>query len=130
MVTPTPHPTNRFSVLETSTVGSMRDMLTPQSIPTEPRTEQPMPQESSHQPSYLTPLLIHLTTLWRGNGIPLQIHAIGSKSLLLIVALINLGATGKFINIDYIQSKTYLPSTSPEPFPAITLTEPLMKLVT
>jgi len=91
-----------FSVLEISTVGSTSDMLTPQSIATEPRTEQAMPQESSHQPSYLIPILICSTTLWRGTEIPLWIHAIGSNSPLLIVTLINPGVTGKFTNINYV----------------------------
>ena len=43
-------------------------------------------------------------TLWGGTEIPLQIHAIGSNSPLLIVTPINLGDTGKFINIDYVWS--------------------------
>src|SRR5882724_8500683 len=99
MVTPMPHPTNSFLELETSTVGSTRDMLTPQSIANELKTKQSMPQESSHQPSNLTPLLIHSTTLQRGTEIPLQIHSLGSNSPPMIVALINSGATGKFIDI-------------------------------
>jgi len=77
-------------------------MLTPQSIATELRTEQAMPKESSHQPSYLILLLIHSMTLQRGTEIPLQIHAVGSNALLLVVTLIKSGATGKFIDIDYV----------------------------
>jgi len=42
-------------------------------------------------------------TLWRGTEIPLHIHAVGSNAQLLIVTLINSGATGKFIDIDYVQ---------------------------
>src|SRR5882724_7644275 len=41
----------------------------------------------SHQPPDLTPLLVHSATLQRGTEIPLQIHAVGSNSPLLIVAL-------------------------------------------
>src|SRR5882672_9303920 len=76
MVKPTPHSTNRFSVLETSTVGSTRDMLTPQSPIDEPKTEKAMPQEPPHQPSDLTPILTRSTTLHRGTELPLCIHAI------------------------------------------------------
>src|SRR5882724_4552973 len=103
MMTPMPHSTSRFSVLETSTAGSTRDMLTTQSITNELKTEQAKPKESSHQPSDLTPLLVCSTTLWRGTEIPLQIPAVGSNSLLLIVNLIDSGAMGKFIDIDHVQ---------------------------
>jgi len=41
-------------------------------------------------------------TLLRGIEIPLQIHAIGSNPPLLILSLINSGAMGKFIDIDYV----------------------------
>src|SRR5882724_11092425 len=95
MVTPMPHLTNRFSVLEASTVGFMRDMLTPQSTAKELKTEQAMPPKSSYQPPDPTPLLIHSMTLQEGMEIPLQIHAVGSNSPLLIVTLIDSGATGK-----------------------------------
>src|SRR5882724_2335907 len=117
MVTPTPCLTNRFSVLETITVGSTRDMLTPQSTVTELKTKQAMPQESSHQPSDLTPLLVHSTTLWRGTELPLQIHAVGSNSPLLIVALINSGATGRFIDIDYVWSNNLCTQCLPQAIP-------------
>src|SRR5882672_842210 len=99
MVKPTPHSTNRFSVLETSTVWSTRDMLTPQSPVDEPKTEKAMPQEPLHQPSNLTPILIRSTTLRRGMELPLHIHTIGSNIPLLINALIDSGATGWFIDV-------------------------------
>src|SRR5882672_9251720 len=63
MVKPMPRSTNRFLVLETSTVGSTRDMLTPQSPVDEPKTEKAVPQEPLHQSSSPTPILIHSTTL-------------------------------------------------------------------
>jgi len=52
-------------------------------------------------------------TFQRGTEIPLQIHAIDSNALLLIVTLIDSGATGKFIDIDYFQVNN-LHSTSLE----------------
>jgi len=57
-VKPMPHLTNRFAVLETSTVGSTRDMLTHQlSVTTELRTEQAMPERPPYPASDLTPIL-------------------------------------------------------------------------
>src|SRR5882724_10726485 len=81
MVKPTPCSTNRFSLLETSTVGSTKDMLTPQSLVAEPKIKKSMPQEFSSQPSDPTSVLIHSITLWRGMELPLQIHTVGSNTL-------------------------------------------------
>src|SRR5467141_4950264 len=100
-----------------STVGSTRDMLTLQSPLDELKTEKAMPQEPPHQPSNLTPILIHSSTLRRGTELPLHIHTIGSNTPLLINALIDSGATGRFIDIDYVRSKNLrtqsLPRASP-----------------
>ena len=112
-----PNLTNRFSVLEASSVGSMRDMLTPQSIANELKTEQAVPQKSSHQPLNPTPLLVHSTILWRGTEIPLQIHAVGSNTLLLLVTPINLGAMGKFNEIDYVQLNNLCTQCLPQAIP-------------
>ena len=107
MVKPTPSLTNRFLVLEMSTVGSTRDMLTPQSPVAEPNTEKAMPQEPSQLSSDLTPVLIHSLMLCRETELPLCAHTIGSNTLMLREkkSLINLGVTGHFINIDYISKK-------------------------
>src|SRR5882672_399838 len=100
-----PHSTNRFSVLEMSSVGSTRDMLTLQSPVDEPRTEKAMPKEPPCQPSDLTPVLVHSTTLCRWMELPLHIHTVCSNTLLLINTLMNSGATGQFIDVDYVRSK-------------------------
>src|SRR5882724_7330749 len=98
MVKPIPHLTNRFSVLETSTVGSTEDMLTPQSpVTTEPRTKQAVPE--------LPPILIHSATLCRGTDIPLQLSTVDSNTPMSIKDLIDSGATGLFIDINYMWSK-------------------------
>ena len=76
-----------------------------------------MPKESSHQPSYLILLLIHSMTLQRGTEIPLQIHAVGSNALLLVVTLIKSGATGKFIDIDYVWSNNLCTQHLPQAIP-------------
>src|SRR5882724_3340969 len=105
MVKPTPHLTNRFLVLVTSTVGSTRDMLTLQSPVEELRTEKAMPEEPPCQSSDPAPILFRSTTLRRGTELPLCIHTIGSNTPLLINALINSGATGNFIDVNYVRSK-------------------------
>src|SRR5882724_13197932 len=98
MVKSMPHPTNRFSVLETSTVGSTEDMLTPQSpVTTKLRTEQAVPE--------LPPLLICSATLRSGTDILLQLNTIDSNTPMSIKALIDSGAMGLFIDIDYMQPK-------------------------
>src|SRR5882724_6766105 len=80
-----PHQTNRFSVLEASTVGSTEDMLTLQSpVTTEPRTKQAVPE--------LPPFLIHSATLCRGTDIPLQLNNIDSNTPMSIKALIDSGS--------------------------------------
>src|SRR5882672_4928397 len=88
-----------------STVGSTRDMLTLQSPIDEPRSENAVPQEPPCQSSDLTPVLVSSTTFHRGMELPLHIHTIGSYTMLLINSLINSGATGRFIDVDYIRSK-------------------------
>src|SRR5882724_7977249 len=92
-------------------------MLTPQSSVEELRIEKTMPEEPPCQPSDPTPILVRSTTLWRGTELPLHIHTIGSNTLLLINALIDSGATSKFIDVDYVRSKNLhtqcLPRTIP-----------------
>src|SRR5882724_5351936 len=117
MVKPTPRSTNRFSGLETSTVGPTRDMLTQQSSVEEPRTKKAMPNEPPCRSSDPTPILVCSTTLQRGAELPLQIYTIGSNTPLLINALINSGATGKFIDIDYVRSKNLHTQRLPRAIP-------------
>src|SRR5882672_740468 len=88
-VKPMPRSTNKFLVLETSTVGSTRDMLTLQSPIDEPKTEKAVPKESPRQPPDSTPILIRSSTLHRGTELPARIHTIGSNTPLLINALID-----------------------------------------
>jgi len=127
MVKPTPHLTNRFSVLEMSTVGSTRDRLTHQSPVTKLKTEKALPQEPSQQSSDLTPVLVHSMTFWRGTELPLQIHTIGSNTPMLINTLIDSGATGCFINIDYVQSKNLCTQHLPRAIPVYNVDGTLKK---
>src|SRR5882724_4061926 len=71
MVKPTLHLTNRFLMLETSTIASTRDILISQSPVTELRTKKAVPHRPPHQPSNPTPVLVCSTTLWRETQIPL-----------------------------------------------------------
>src|SRR5882724_8878906 len=110
MVKPTPCQTYRFSVLETSTVGSTEDMLTLQSpVTTELRTKQAMPE--------LPPYLIHSATLCRGTNIPLQLNTIDSNAPMSINTLIDSGAMGLFIDIDYMWSKNLKTQCLPRAIP-------------
>jgi len=54
-------------------------------------------------------------TLWRGTEVSLQIHAVGSP--LLTVTLIDLGAMGKFIDIDCVQSNNLHTQSLPQGIP-------------
>src|SRR5882724_4730835 len=105
MVKPTPHHTNRFSILETSTVGSMKDMLTPQSpVTNHQRTKQVMPEQPPPQPSK-PPFLVCSTTLRRGIEIPSCLSTLDSNTPMSVEALIDSGVMGLFINIEYVRLK-------------------------
>ena len=80
-------------------------MLTPQSpAMTKLNTKQVMPEQPTLQPSEL-PFLVHLATLQRRTEIPLQLRTIDSNTPISVEALIDLGATGLFIDIEYVWSK-------------------------
>ena len=104
-------------VLEMSTVGSTRDMLTSQPPATKMRTETAMSQEPPHQSPDSTPVLICSITLQRGTEPPLKICTIGSNTPMLINALIDLGPIGQFIDIDYVQSKILCTQCLPRAIP-------------
>src|SRR5882724_11849602 len=105
MVKSMPHQTNRFSVLETSTVGSTKDMLTPPSpVTTELRTEPVVPKHPMPQLAEI-PLLMQSTTLRRGTDIPLHLNTVDSNTPMSVEALINSGATGMLIDIEFVRSK-------------------------
>ena len=49
--------------------------------------------------------------------LPLKIHTVASNTLMLISALIDLGATGQFIDIDYVWSKNICTQHLPRAIP-------------
>ena len=102
-------------------------MLTPRSPVAETKTKKAMPQEFSSQPPDPTPVLIHSTTLWRGTELPLQIQTVGSNTPMLISTLIDSGATGQFIDIDYVQSKNICTQCLPQAIPVYNVDRTLNK---
>src|SRR5882724_10290822 len=85
-------------------------MLTLQSpVTTEPRTKQTMPE--------LPPLLICSATIRRGTDIPLQLNTIDSNTPMSIKALIDSGAMGLFIDINYMWSKNLKTQCLPREIP-------------
>src|SRR5882724_5190716 len=93
MVKPMPCQTNRFSVLETSTVGSPKDMLnTPSPVTIDLRTEQVIPKQPPLQPSENS-FLVQSTSLRRGTDVPLHLSTVDSNTPMFFEALVNSGAT-------------------------------------
>src|SRR5882724_533616 len=112
-----PHQTNRFLVLETSTVGSTRDMLNPLShLTIDPRIEQVMHKQPPPEPSK-DPILIRSTSLQRGTNIPLHLSTVDSNTPIFVKALVNSGATGMFIDIEFIRLKKILTHQLPRAIP-------------
>src|SRR5882724_4572392 len=105
MVKSMPHQTNRFSVLETSTVGSTTNMLNPPSpVTIDPRTKQVMPEQPPLQPPK-DPIIVQSTSFQRGTNVPLCPSSVDSNTPMFVEALVNLGATGMFIDIEFIRLK-------------------------
>src|SRR6266481_1727752 len=112
--------TNHFSVLENCMVGSTKDMLdskapqvTEETV-SKPPTPKPADPTLSLTPSPTPPLtakpddslykLIHSTMFQRSTYIPIHVHTVDSNCPLAMKALIDTGATGQFINIEYVQA--------------------------
>jgi len=74
---------------------------------TEPKTEQAVPEKPTPPSSDLTPVFVHSATLLRGTEIPLWVHTADSNYPLIIMANVDSGATGQFIEIKYIQSNNF-----------------------
>src|SRR5882724_10198304 len=109
--------TNRFSVLETSTVGFTKDMLTPPSpVTTELKTEPVVPEHPTPQLAD-TPLLVRSATLQRGTNIPLCLNTIDSNTPMSVEALIDSGATCMFIDIEFVRSKNIRTHRLPRAIP-------------
>src|SRR6266481_9997461 len=97
-----PCPTNHFSVLENCTVGSTKDM-SDSNIP--PTTEKAASKPSTPELADPPYVLLCSATFQRSTYIPLHIHTVNSNLPMAMNMLIDTGATGQFINIEYIWSK-------------------------
>src|SRR6266481_576643 len=102
MVKDAPHSANCFLVLGSCTVGSTKDMLD-SNVP--PMTEEAVSKPSTPEPANPPYVLLCSTTFQRSTYIPLHIHTVNRNLPMVMNVLIDTGATGKFIDIEYIQSK-------------------------
>ena len=95
-VNDTPHLTNRFSVLENCTVGSTKDMLDSNVLPT---TEEVVSKSETSKPAN-TPSetkkriseLLQERVFQRSTYIPIPVHTVDSNRLLAMKPLIDCGA--------------------------------------
>jgi len=117
MVKPMPHLTNRFLLLETSTVGSKKRYVKPSVTSWWAKNQEshsPRILQSTSQPDP-SPHTFNNTS--EEEQLPLQIHTIVRNMQVLISTFIDSGATGQFIDIDYVWSKNlhtqHLPRATP-----------------
>ena len=95
----TPHSANQFSVLEKCTVESTKYMLDSRVLS---ETEEVMSNPPTPQPDDPPYVLMRSVTLQRSTHIPLTIHTVDSNFPMVMNALIDCGATGQFIDIEYV----------------------------
>ena len=92
-------------------------MLTPQSpVINHLRTEQVVPEQPLPQPSK-PPFLVQSATLRREIKIPLHLSTMDSNTPMIVEALIDSGATGLFIDIQYVRSKNIWTCRLPRAIP-------------
>jgi len=92
-------------------------MLTPPSpVTIELRTEPVVPKHPMPQLTE-TPLLVQSATLRRGTDIPLHLNTVDSNTPMSVKALIDSGATGMFINIEFVRLKNIQTHQLPRAMP-------------
>ena len=104
----TPRSTNRFSVLENCTVGSTKDMLDSNVLPT---TEEVVSKSETSKPAH-TPSktekriseLLQERVFWRSTYVPIQVHTVNSNHPLVMKALIDCGAMAEFIDHEFVHA--------------------------
>ena len=96
-----PRSTNPFSALETCTVGITRDMLHTPQITDQTETKPAMSQSppESTQPAYY----VRSTDLRRCTKIPLKVHSVDTGHPLAVDSLLDCGATGMFIDVEFVK---------------------------
>src|SRR3979490_3075309 len=108
-----PRSTYRFSVLETCTLGITRDMLHPPPIPDQTEIRPAMPEKKP------PPLRIYVCSAdtHRCTRIPLKVQSVDTGCPLAIDALLDSGATGMFIDIEFVQAERLKTHCLPRPIP-------------
>src|SRR3979490_1103734 len=97
-----PHSTNRFSVLETCTLGITRDMLHPPPIPDQTEIRPAMPEKQPPPPH----IYVYSADTHHCTRVPSKVQSVDTGCPLAIDALLDSGATGMFIDIEFVQSKS------------------------
>ena len=67
--------------------------------------------------TFQDPFLAQSTLLWRGTNVPLHLSTVDSNTPMFVKALIDLGATGMFIDIEFIRSKNIWTHQLPRAIP-------------
>ena len=115
----TPRSTNHFSVLENCTVGSTKDTLDSNVLPT---TEEVVSKSETSKPAH-TPSetekriseLLQERVFRRSTYVPIQVHTVDSNRPLAMKALIDCGATAEFIDHEFVRAHEL--QTYPIPHP-------------
>ena len=89
----TPHLTNRFSVLENCMVGSTKDMLDSNMLPTTEevvsKSETSKLADTPSETEKRTSKLLQERVFRRSTYVPIQVHMVDSNRLLVMKALID-----------------------------------------
>ena len=102
----TPRSTNRFSVLENCTVGSTKDMLDSNVLPTTEevvsKSEMSKPTNAPSETEKRISELLQERVFRRSTYVPIQVHTVNSNHLLAMKALIDCGAMAEFIDHEFV----------------------------
>ena len=110
VVKDTPQSTNRFSVLENCMVGSTKDMLDSNVLPTteevvsKSETSKPAQADTPSETEKRISKLLQERVFWRSTYIPLQVHTVDSNHPLVMKALIDCGAMAAFIDHKFVHA--------------------------
>ena len=116
MVKDTPRSTNHFSLLAECTIGSTMDMMeTYQS----PKQEDKVVPHSSPLPQHTpTPrIYIRSANLRRSTELKIQVQTVDSSHPMAVDALLDSGATGMFIDVEFAKAKNLTTRQLPRPIP-------------
>ena len=102
----TPHSTNCFSILENCTVGSTKDMLDSNVLPTTEevvsKSEMSKPADTLSETEKRISKLLQERVFQRSTYIPIQVHTVNSNHPLVMKALIDCSAMAEFIDHKFV----------------------------